>query len=71
MQLYGFFAIPLNEDGSPDLPNPFSDDEMTPETVYKRFLWMQGITDKAKQNVLWLAERARRGRFRNPGISED
>lgn len=61
-QLYGLFAIPRNADGSPNLRHPFDDDGLTPRGVYIRMLWMQGITDKAKQEELWKAERERRGR---------
>lgn len=61
-QLFGFFAIPRNPDGSPSLPHPFPDDGVTPESVFKRMLWMQGITDKAKQAALWDEEKERRGR---------
>lgn len=60
-QLYGLFAIPRNEDGSPNLPNPFDDGDLpSPEVCYKRFLWLNGITDRMKQEQLWKAEKDRR-----------
>lgn len=59
-QLYGLFAIPRHADGSPKLENPFDDHGLTPEGVFKRHLWLNGITDRAKQEELWKVERARR-----------
>lgn len=62
-QLYGFFAIEYEEDGvTPKFTNPFAEatQGITPESVYKAYLWRIGIVDKAKQAELWKIERARR-----------
>lgn len=62
-QLYGLYSIPRLPDGTPNLPHPFGDDGLTPKGVWMRFLWMQGITDKAKQEELWKVEKERRARL--------
>lgn len=64
-QLYGFFAIRYEDDGvTPKFENPFAAalDGLTPESVFKKYLWKIGIMDAAKQEELWKAERARRTR---------
>jgi hypothetical protein len=72
-QLFGFFSVPRHEDGSPDLPRPFGDDaDLTPESVYKRHLWLNGITSKAKQDQMWIDERERRrARHHGPNRAEE
>lgn len=62
-QLYGFFAIEYEEDGvTPKFANPFDAGMagLTPESVYKAYLWKIGIVDKAQQAELWKAEKVRR-----------
>lgn len=61
-QLYGLYAIPRHADGTPKLHNPFEDDPI-PEEVFKRMLWMNGITDKAQQSEMWATEKKRRARL--------
>lgn len=61
-QLYGLFAVKRSEDGTPDLPDPMGADLPTAEGVYRRHLWLNGITDRAEQTRLWNEERDRRGR---------
>ena len=63
-QLYGLFAINRHPDGSPNLSNPFSGENLTPGGVFKKFLWMQGITDPVKQDELWKVEKKIRADLR-------
>lgn len=63
-QLFGLFLVPRNPDGSPEMDPDLTPEEPDPERVYRRYLFLNGTTDRATQDRLWAEKRARDGERR-------
>jgi hypothetical protein len=63
-ELFGtFFGFERDENGWPKLTDPLANRRPpSDESLYREYLRLSGITDRAKQDTMWQAERARRDR---------